>query len=101
MGELTSLERVFISFNKLTEVPGTLANCSNIERIRVIGNQLRQLPVAWISLLHEDKWRDAFSPEEPPARSDRPVGKLVELLVERNPLVRPPITAFDEVVGGL
>jgi len=103
MGELTSLERVFVSFNKLTAMPATLANCENIERIRVIGNQLRELPVEWISLLQADKWKEAFSGEEPPSRSEfapKP-GKLVELLVERNPLVRPPITAFDEVVGGL
>jgi Leucine-rich repeat (LRR) protein len=101
MGDLVALERVFVSFNKLTYMPSSLANCYNIERIRVIGNQLRELPVAWISLLHEEKWKDAFSGEEPPRRTERQVGKLVELLVERNPLVRPPITAFDEVVGGL
>lgn len=55
--------------------------CANLTNVRVVQNALAELPGG---ILHLADWRG---------------GKLQELLVDRNPLVLPSLTAFE--MGGL
>eukprot|EP00928_Gymnodinium_smaydae_P079152 TRINITY_DN63150_c0_g1_i1.p1 TRINITY_DN63150_c0_g1~~TRINITY_DN63150_c0_g1_i1.p1 ORF type:complete len:970 (+),score=266.95 TRINITY_DN63150_c0_g1_i1:435-3344(+) len=75
--ELKKLQRLFVSFNQLAELPANIGTCSDLTKLRIISNQIREFPS---SILQLWKKRD---------------GKLEELLPDRNPLVMPSITTFE------
>mmetsp|Transcript_15154 Transcript_15154/g.33302 ORF Transcript_15154/g.33302 Transcript_15154/m.33302 type:complete len:934 (+) Transcript_15154:117-2918(+) len=75
--ELLELQRLFVSFNELVELPENIGKCSKLSKIRIVSNQIRELPPSMLDLWKLRK------------------GKLDEFLVERNPLVMPSITAFE------
>lgn len=81
LGSLRSLKKLFLSFNNLTELPDSIGDCSNLTILRVVQNNIRVMPASLLKL-----WK-------------RRGGKLEELLVDRNPIIQPSITAFE--MGGL
>ncbi|CAJ1415705.1 unnamed protein product [Effrenium voratum] len=81
--ELKKLKKLFLSFNELVALPANIGISENLEKLRITSNQIKRLPYSILDL-----WKKATPP-----------GKLEELLVDRNPLQVPSITAF-EMVGG-
>jgi hypothetical protein len=78
---LVNLRKLFISYNKLTSLPDDIGSCKQLVKIRCIANDIMVMPDSTINL-----WKGNG-------------GRLEELLVFRNPLVHPSITAFE--MGGL
>uniref|UniRef100_A0A7S0ZQC4 Uncharacterized protein n=1 Tax=Noctiluca scintillans TaxID=2966 RepID=A0A7S0ZQC4_NOCSC len=78
---LRNLKKLFVSFNQLRRLPESIGDCSLLEKIRMVSNHVKELPVSILKL-----W-------------DKKEGHLEEFLVDKNPLVRPSITAFE--MGGI
>lgn len=79
--KLEDLRKLFVSFNQLHELPDKIGMCKHLQKIRVVSNSIRNMPWSIIRLWTAEG------------------GSLEELLVDRNPLVHPSITAFE--MGGL
>jgi len=75
--KLKNLQRLFVSFNNLEKLPEHIGECRNLCKIRIISNQIRELPFSMINL-----W-------------DKRGGKLEEFLPDKNPLIMPSITTFE------
>ena len=88
-GVLVLLKKFFCSFNKLRFLPESIRNLSNLEKIRLVQNNISELPAG---ILHLWARKDA---------KDKGYhgGVLEELNLERNPLVLPSFTAFQ--TGGI
>lgn len=82
LGPLKKLQKLFVSFNELKELPEHIGACTELQKIRIVANQIRELPPSILDL-----WK---------LKNEN--GKLDELLVDRNPLVMPSITSFE--MGG-
>jgi Leucine-rich repeat (LRR) protein len=85
--ELKKLQRLFVSFNELRELPKNIGKCKELSKIRIISNQIRELPPSILDL-----WK--------PGVPGGPVqglcnGKLEEFLPDKNPLIMPSITTFE------
>mmetsp|Transcript_1873 Transcript_1873/g.4752 ORF Transcript_1873/g.4752 Transcript_1873/m.4752 type:complete len:1000 (-) Transcript_1873:43-3042(-) len=78
---LRKLRKLFVSSNNLGRFPDRLGECSQLEKLRAAKNKIREWPDSFVNL-----WS---------ARG----GRLEELLLEGNPLVKPSITALEN--GGL
>jgi len=74
---LRRLRKLFVSSNKLGELPDRIGECAQLEKIRAAKNSIRELPDSFINL-----WTQRG-------------GRLDELLLEGNPLVKPSITALE------
>lgn len=85
--ELYALEKLFVSFNELTKLPANIGNSAKLHKLRITSNQVQVLPVSMLRL-----WKR-------PDRPEKDNGKLEELLVDRNPLQIPSITAFEMDAG--
>mmetsp|Transcript_117993 Transcript_117993/g.252007 ORF Transcript_117993/g.252007 Transcript_117993/m.252007 type:complete len:952 (+) Transcript_117993:121-2976(+) len=81
------LEKLFLSFNNLVKLPSNIGECRQLSKIRLIDNKLKELPPSILNLWKQKKYKDA----EGKVRT----GMLEELLVDRNPLQIPSITAFE------
>ena len=82
--KLKRLKKLFLSFNELVSLPEDIGMSEKLEKLRITSNQIKRLPYSILKL-----WKNS----EPP-------GQLEELLVDRNPLAMPSITAFEmESVG--
>lgn len=81
--EFKKLQKLFVSFNELTRLPQEIGKCRELVKVRMVSNQIRELPPSILTL-----WK-------------KKGGKLDELLVDRNPLIMPSITAFEMEKGGL
>lgn len=97
-----------MSFNQLTFLPPSIGGCSRLEKLRIVDNSIRELPVSILQVRGSLKV-GTFSMR---CFSGHFIDSCIffllvgynhpltqELLVERNPLVMPPITAFE--MGGL
>lgn len=78
--KFVKIEKLFVSFNELDELPEKIGTCKNLQKIRLVKNNVQKLPESILNL-----WQKG------PQRA----GRLDELLVERNPLIMPSITAFE------
>jgi len=79
--ELKKLRKLFLSFNELVSLPEQIGISVKLEKLRITSNQIRRLPYSILKL-----WKNAG-------------GQLEELLVDRNPLLVPSITAFEMESG--
>lgn len=75
--QFPKLEKLFMSFNAIVELPEGIGDCTKLEKIRMTNNLVRRLPDNLLNLRKT----------------------LQEFQVEKNPLVIPSITAFE--MGGL
>eukprot|EP00930_Biecheleria_cincta_P055665 TRINITY_DN41965_c0_g1_i1.p1 TRINITY_DN41965_c0_g1~~TRINITY_DN41965_c0_g1_i1.p1 ORF type:complete len:974 (+),score=213.50 TRINITY_DN41965_c0_g1_i1:110-3031(+) len=87
--DLQSLEKLFVSFNELTKLPANIGNSKKLRKLRITSNEVKMLPVSMLKL-----WK---RPDR--ADNDKDNGHLEELLVDRNPLQVPSITAFEMDAG--
>mmetsp|Transcript_48188 Transcript_48188/g.108303 ORF Transcript_48188/g.108303 Transcript_48188/m.108303 type:complete len:1031 (+) Transcript_48188:40-3132(+) len=71
-----NMRKLFVSFNLLEHLPVTIGECKELRKIRMVENKVRELPESILKL-----W-------------EKLGGHLEEFLVDRNPLVKPSITAF-------
>mmetsp|Transcript_18967 Transcript_18967/g.35566 ORF Transcript_18967/g.35566 Transcript_18967/m.35566 type:complete len:918 (+) Transcript_18967:65-2818(+) len=78
---LKHLKKFFVSFNELSALPEDIGTSLHLEKLRITSNQIKRLPYSILKL-----WK----------KND---GKLEELLVDRNPLQVPSITAFEMEAG--
>ena len=46
-GDLTQLTSLDVSENQLASVPGELRGCSSLQRLKLVGNALEELPEQW------------------------------------------------------
>lgn len=81
--ELKRLKKLFLSFNELVSLPEDIGISEKLEKLRITSNQIKRLPFSILKL-----WKNAS-----------PTGRLEELLVDRNPLQVPSITAFEMESG--
>lgn len=81
--ELKKLRKLFLSFNELVTLPEDIGISEKLEKLRITSNQIKRLPYSILKL-----WKNATPP-----------GQLEELLVDRNPLLVPTITAFEMESG--
>lgn len=79
------IEKLFASFNDLEELPKDIGTCKYLQKIRIVNNKVTNLPESILLL-----WQGNDEVDRK--------GRLDELLVERNPLIMPSITAFE--MGG-
>jgi len=79
--DLVKLKKLFVSFNELRKLPENIGDSKDLLKLRITSNKIQKLPLSILKL-----WKQRN-------------GKLEELLVERNPLQIPSITAF-EMRGG-
>ncbi|CAL1150530.1 unnamed protein product [Cladocopium goreaui] len=80
---LKKLRKLFLSFNELVTLPEDIGISEKLEKLRITSNQIKRLPYSILKL-----WKNATPP-----------GQLEELLVDRNPLLVPTITAFEMESG--
>lgn len=85
--ELKQLQRLFVSFNELKELPKTIGSCSKLAKIRIISNQIRELPESMLNL-----WNN---------KEMGYTGVLEEFMPDRNPLVMPSITTFEMAASNI
>lgn len=78
---LKTLKKLFLSFNELSSLPENIGTSKELEKLRITSNQIKRLPYSILKL-----WK-------------KEGGKLEELLVDRNPLQVPSITAFEMEAG--
>ncbi|CAE7569066.1 lrrc39 [Symbiodinium natans] len=78
---LNKLKKLFLSFNELSALPTNIGTSKELEKLRITSNQIKKLPYSILKL-----WK-------------KEGGKLEELLVDRNPLQVPSITAFEMEAG--
>ncbi|CAE7662001.1 Lrrc8d, partial [Symbiodinium pilosum] len=78
---LQKLKKLFLSFNELSALPENIGTSKELEKLRITSNQIKRLPYSILKL-----WK-------------KEGGKLEELLVDRNPLQVPSITAFEMEAG--
>eukprot|EP00931_Biecheleriopsis_adriatica_P007228 TRINITY_DN108536_c0_g1_i1.p1 TRINITY_DN108536_c0_g1~~TRINITY_DN108536_c0_g1_i1.p1 ORF type:complete len:923 (+),score=177.86 TRINITY_DN108536_c0_g1_i1:36-2804(+) len=74
--ELDKLKLLFLSFNEISKLPKELGRSTGMTKLRIVDNKIRELPLSILKLWKKNN------------------GKLEELLVDRNPLSMPSITAF-------
>eukprot|EP00927_Polykrikos_kofoidii_P071057 TRINITY_DN67392_c0_g1_i1.p1 TRINITY_DN67392_c0_g1~~TRINITY_DN67392_c0_g1_i1.p1 ORF type:complete len:999 (+),score=156.69 TRINITY_DN67392_c0_g1_i1:175-3171(+) len=74
---LSKLQRLFVAFNELVDLPDDIGYCRQLTKLRLSRNCIREFPESILNL-----WKDRG-------------GRLEELLVDLNPLVMPSITTFE------
>lgn len=88
------LEKLFMSFNQLVELPENIGECKALEKIRMTNCSVRRLPLSVLAL-----WKDRSGMPQGPPWFGPASGNIVEFDVTGNPLVVPSITGFE--MGGV
>uniref|UniRef100_A0A0G4GTC4 Uncharacterized protein n=1 Tax=Chromera velia CCMP2878 TaxID=1169474 RepID=A0A0G4GTC4_9ALVE len=93
-GELSSLEFLDVSKNNLRSLPESIGNCRRLESLRLVRNRVEVLPRTLLSLVDFSTGIPVRGDEDE-KEEDEHRGRLKEFQVTFNPLVFPPVGAFE------